>query len=50
MEIFKKYVSVILSFIRNIYLVFQMTKMYFSYVFGFPPQFLALSSQHLEIS
>ena len=36
----------IVGFIRNIYAVIQMTKIYFSYTFGLCPQFLAHSSQN----
>lgn len=32
-------------FIRNLYLLIQMTKVHFLYIFGFCPQFLAPSSQ-----
>ena len=38
-------VTVIVWSIRKIYLVIQMTKIYFSYIFGLPSQFLAHSSQ-----
>ena len=37
---------VILWFIRNTYLVIQMTKIYLTYTFGLLPQFLAHSSQN----
>lgn len=35
---------------KNIYLVIQMIKVYFSYVFGLCPLFLAHSSQTFGIS
>ena len=38
------WVPTILWFIRNLHLVIQMTKVYFSYLFGLCPQFLAHSS------
>ena len=36
---------VILWFIRNIYLILQVTKIYFLYIFDLPPLFLSQSSQ-----
>lgn len=39
-----------LLFVRNTYLGIQMTKTYFSYIFGLRPQFLITVPKTLEIS